>query len=157
MKITDLATNRFLALTCRILIGTLFIYASVDKILHPVSFAHTFANYAIMPDAFTPLVAIFVPWFELIAGTMFIIGFRTRSTAIALILLLSAFLVGITVNLVRGADMDCGCFEFFGIPERLSISTFLRDVLFIALTLPPFFAPRQAFAIDSRIEKGKQQ
>lgn len=156
MKITAILTNRYLALVCRILIGSLFIYASIDKLFHPVSFAHTFANYAILPDAFTPLVAIFVPWFELFAGIMFIIGLRVRSTAVALTLLLLAFLVGISVNLVRGADMDCGCFEFFGLPERLSISTLLRDLVLIAMTIPPFFATK-AFAVDSLIEKGKHQ
>ncbi|MGA8240229.1 MAG: MauE/DoxX family redox-associated membrane protein [Desulfobacterales bacterium] len=38
----------FLAL--RLLLGTVFLYASYDKILHPQAFAQAVYNYQILPD-----------------------------------------------------------------------------------------------------------
>ncbi|MBI4978898.1 MAG: DoxX family membrane protein [Spirochaetes bacterium] len=144
----DIITNRFTVLVCRILIGALFIYASISKIFHPVSFAATFINYNVAPEFIAPLVAVFIPWFEFVFGCMLVLGFRTQTAALGIALLLMGFLVGIGINLARGVQMDCGCFEFFGWRENLDIFTFLRDIVFIALTIPPLISEKHFLAVD---------
>lgn len=132
----------------RLFIGLLFIYASIDKIFHPVSFSVAFINYNLMPVSFAPLVAIFVPWVELVCGLMLFVGFRQRSASLIISFLLAAFMVGIGLNLLRGAEMDCGCFDFFGIREDLTIWTLIRDIIFLGLTLPSLLREKPFLSVD---------
>ena len=157
MKFYKIYTSQYFVLICRILIGALFIYASIDKIFHPVTFAQTFVNYNLAPLMFAPLVAVFVPWFELFTGLMLLTGYKQRLAAFCLTGLLTAFLAGLTINVLRGFQMDCGCFEFFGMKENLDWFTVLRDVFFIFLTLPPFLAEKKFLSIDLLMEKMKNK
>lgn len=157
-------THRNFVLFCRIFIGVLFVFfAAIPKILDPVSFAESYEAYNLGSEAFinatSPLAAVFIPWFEFVVGLLFLVGYRLRLAAFGITGLLAVFLVGIGINLVRGSVMDCGCFEFFGllkvlgIKEELDIWTFVRDIVFIALTLPAFFTDESFFSIDALLKK----
>jgi hypothetical protein len=50
------------------------VYASYDKILHPLAFAEIVYNYQILPDVLVNLVALFLPWIELLVGLSLIVG-----------------------------------------------------------------------------------
>ena len=41
----------------RLVLGLIFIYASVDKIYHPAEFAQVISNYQILPDALINIVS----------------------------------------------------------------------------------------------------
>ena len=49
--------NRWLELACRLLLGGIFVYASIDKIIYPVEFAKVVYNYQILPVAASNLAA----------------------------------------------------------------------------------------------------
>ena len=66
--------GRFFALMARLILGVIFIYASIDKIFHPAAFAEAVYNYQILPDALINLTAIVLPWLELILGAFLILG-----------------------------------------------------------------------------------
>ena len=77
-----------LALAARLILGAVFIYASLDKIAHPAAFAKDVYNYQILPDALISLTAIGLPWLELIIGAFLLIGlFREGSVSIVTLLL----------------------------------------------------------------------
>ena len=77
----------------RIVLGIVFIYASYDKILHPAAFAKVIYNYQILPDELINLSAIFLPWLELVIGSLLIIGiWLPGSVFIGNILLIHVFL-----------------------------------------------------------------
>jgi len=88
----------------------MFIYASVDKILHPASFTEAVYNYKILPDALINLTAIILPWLELLQGIFLILGIRLPGAALLCNLLLVTFFVALVFNLARGLDIHCGCF-----------------------------------------------
>ena len=73
----------------RLIIGSVFIYAAIDKILDPYTFAADIRNYQILPDMFSNMLALILPWIELYCGLFLILGFYIRTSA----LLIAAMLV----------------------------------------------------------------
>ncbi|MDH3555163.1 MAG: DoxX family membrane protein, partial [Deltaproteobacteria bacterium] len=57
-------THPITALVLRIVLGWVFIYASLDKIRHPDLFAEAVYNYQLLPEVAVNLVAICLPWVE---------------------------------------------------------------------------------------------
>ena len=99
------------ALCARLILGAVFIYASIDKIAHPEAFAKAVYNYQILPGFLINLTAIILPWLELILGLFLIIGLFREGSAFIVTLLLIVFFVAIIFNLARGLDIHCGCFS----------------------------------------------
>jgi len=101
---------RAILLVCRLILGGVFVYASVDKIVHPAAFADILNNYNLVPDWTIHLLAIWLPWIELTAGLFLIAGVFVRGSAMVLGGLLLVFIAALGVNLLRGFSIDCGCF-----------------------------------------------
>jgi rhodanese-related sulfurtransferase/uncharacterized membrane protein YphA (DoxX/SURF4 family) len=107
-SLTDL--TRILFILSRLFLGGIFVYASHDKILHPAPFAETVYNYQVLPDAMVNLVAILLPWIELLAGFSLILGVWLPATLLIVNILLLVFFTTLAFNMARGLDIDCGCF-----------------------------------------------
>jgi len=102
--------TRVITLLSRLFLGGIFVYASADKILHPVSFAEIVYNYQVLPDVLVNLTALLLPWIELLIGLALILGFWPAGAIVISNLLLLIFFSALLFNLVRGLDIDCGCF-----------------------------------------------
>jgi uncharacterized membrane protein YphA (DoxX/SURF4 family) len=103
-------SNRALNLAARLVVGGLFFYAAFEKVLHPAAFAMAVRGYKIIPFSLSNLFAIAVSWSELFAAVMLILGIFTRKAAGAIFLLLIVFIAAISMVMVRGMVVDCGCF-----------------------------------------------
>ncbi|HXV13984.1 MAG TPA: MauE/DoxX family redox-associated membrane protein [Candidatus Krumholzibacteria bacterium] len=108
--IARILTGRELNLVLRLFLGGMFLYAAWDKVLQPAGFAMSVRGYKIIPFALSNLFALGVSWTELIAGLMLILGIFTRKAAGAIAILLVMFIVAISMVIVRGMTVDCGCF-----------------------------------------------
>jgi len=97
-------------LLSRLFLGGIFVYASYDKIIHPVSFAEIVYNYHILPDVLVNLVSLFLPWLELLVGLSLILGVLLPGAVLICNLLLLIFFSTLVFNMARGLDIDCGCF-----------------------------------------------
>jgi uncharacterized membrane protein YphA (DoxX/SURF4 family) len=95
----------------RLFLGCLFIYASLDKIYNPPGFAETIGNYRILPQDFTNLTAVILPWLELVLGFFLIFGIWLSGATFLTNLLLTIFWAAILFNHLRGLDISCGCFR----------------------------------------------
>ena len=95
----------------RIIIGSIFIYASFDKIIHPDRFAEIIWNYKILPWSLINISAIWLPCLELIVGVLVIGGIWVRISSFLLIGLMVLFIGGISYSLARGVSLHCGCFS----------------------------------------------
>lgn len=107
--------NRFLShpvVTCcsRVLLGFVFIIASIDKIAAPETFAASIQAYQSVPLAVVNLIAIVLPWVELASGILLAAGVSIRANASIVGVLLAGFLVLIGTAMARGLNIDCGCF-----------------------------------------------
>lgn len=102
--------SRVLNFVLRLVIGGVFLYAAVEKVLHPGAFAIAVRGYKLIPFSLSNLFAIALSWSELVAATFLILGIFTRKAASALFILLLVFMAAISTVLVRGMVIDCGCF-----------------------------------------------
>lgn len=95
----------------RLVLGGVFAYAAVGKLADPTGFAREIANYQLLPD-YAQHVAVSLPTTELVAAlTLFAPDRRwRRAGALAIAALLAVLLVAVTSVVLRGINVDCGCF-----------------------------------------------
>jgi len=95
----------------RLIVGLVFIYASYDKILDPISFSKNIHNFHITPIFIENLAALIIPWLELIIGILLIFGLFLEGTTTITIALLMFFIFILSQAVFRGIDVHCGCFK----------------------------------------------
>lgn len=101
----------WLSVRVAIALGLFFVVAALPKLVDPPSFAHMVYNYRLVPGALVNLMALAMPWLELLTGLALILGIWPRTSAGLVGALLLVFILAISVNLVRGNAIDCGCFD----------------------------------------------
>jgi len=121
-----------IGLPVRLIVGAVFIYASLYKLAEPHDFAVSIALYDMLPTGLINPMAIALPAVELAVGLTLILGLWTRASAAVINAMLVVFIAAIGyVVFVRGmADFGCGCFspaaeEASG---EMATDTLFRDV-----------------------------
>lgn len=123
-----------LQLLARIVLGIVFIWASIDKILHPAAFAESIYAYQLLPESWISALAITLPWLEIVLGCLLVLGIWLPGAVALVNLLLAAFLAALVFNMARGLDVDCGCFST-GAKGGGSMWTYLmRDLVFLVIS-----------------------
>ncbi len=130
-KINKIFGSPPVQLLCRLILGGLFIYASLGKILHPDEFAKIIYDYLLFPDFTIYFIAIVLPWFEMICGFLLVSGFMVRTTSILLSVLMISFIVALSINAIRGLDISCGCFSTSGESRESLIISIVRNLVFL--------------------------
>jgi len=129
-------SNSWIELAARWILGLTFIYASFHKIVSPADFAKIVYGYDLFPAVFINLIAIIIPYLELITGLALVIGVYPRSAAIIINGLLVVYIVVLTINLIRGHEFDCGCFAPGQVGYTSSSEvTLVRDIIYFVLGL----------------------
>jgi uncharacterized membrane protein YphA (DoxX/SURF4 family) len=132
---------RWAQMAARLVMAGIFIYASIDKILHPAAFAKDVYNYQILPDALINLTALVLPWLELFLGLCLLAGIWLPGAVLTVNGLLVVFLAALVFNLARGLDVNCGCFGTGSDAPAMSTGWYLlRDVGFFAVGAFLFYA-----------------
>lgn len=150
--IKKIITHPYTALFCRLVLGIVFIYASVDKILHPEAFARSVQNYRILPVESINLFAIILPWVEVVCGVLLLLGLFTGGTILLMTLLILVFLIALSSVVIRGIDISCGCFSSNG-NERITFLYVLRDLILFALAFQALLYDRRVLSLDNLISK----
>lgn len=126
---------RFFYHLIRLVLGGVFIYASLDKILNPGSFAQAVFNYQVLPGKLINLTALILPWLEFIIGACLLFN-RWMQGASSLVAVLMTFFMGLILfNLARGLDISCGCFSTDPADGPMDSLTLARDILFLILAV----------------------
>ncbi|KPL01115.1 MAG: hypothetical protein AMJ91_01535 [candidate division Zixibacteria bacterium SM23_73_3] len=149
-----IVTDKRVVLLFRLFLGVTFIYASLDKIAHPDQFARIIYNYKILPHFLINVFAITLPWVELIAGLFLILGIFTESSVLLICFLLIVFSIAISINLIRGIDLNCGCFSTDPAGKKEGANLLIKDFIFLFLGIMVFFFHRN-FASLSVLFKRK--
>ena len=110
LKISPRPFIPLVALICRLTLAIIFFYAGIEKFISPGDFAVAIYNYQLLPDGTINLLAIFLPWLEVFIAASLITGICIRGAALISALLFLTFATALTINLVRGLDISCGCF-----------------------------------------------
>jgi len=98
------------SLICRLILAVIFFYAAIEKIAAPLEFAVAIYNYQLLPDFAVNVLAVILPWLEIIVAICLVAGFQVRGAALISSALFLTFATALTISLVRGLDISCGCF-----------------------------------------------
>jgi uncharacterized membrane protein YphA (DoxX/SURF4 family) len=125
-----------------------FIFAALHKIADPGMFALDVATYQFLPLSLVNLMALILPWVEVLAGGMLIIGFRTRAAALLVAGMMVMFMIALGWALHLELDMSCGCFASAAEADPISGMTLLRDAGWLLLALYILFLDRRPIGVD---------
>ena len=113
----------------RAAVGGVFAYAAVPKLVDPVSFATTIANYQAFPYWSWNALAAVVPTMELVGALSVLTGWKRQAGAVLLGALTCGFLALIASVIIRGIDVSCGCFgSEASVSSGVGWELFFRDV-----------------------------
>jgi len=101
--------NQYLIVIIRIILGSVFLWASFDKIIDPAKFAKSIANFHVLPFGIENIIAIVLPWLELFIGSGLILGVMVDGSIIITSILLILFNLMIAQAILRGFNIECGC------------------------------------------------
>ena len=126
--------NNYLLLLLRLFLGFVFLYAAVEKISDPESFARAVNNYKLLPLFSINVFATVLPWIELIAGLLLIFGIVVKENSFIISALLAVFIIVIIISLFRGLDINCGCFGTVG-GTKIGIQKIIENIFLILIGL----------------------
>jgi uncharacterized membrane protein YphA (DoxX/SURF4 family) len=113
-------------------VAAVFIAAAVPKIVDLEGFATDIASYQSFPYWSVNLLAAVVPMIELWGAFALLVGWKRRGAALALGLLTVGFIALVSSVIVRGIDLQCGCFGHDVQASAVGWPLLLRDVALLA-------------------------
>ncbi len=123
-------------------LGGVFLYAAWSKVFDPRPLVTIIWGYRILPAGPINLMAIYMPWLELVVGVCLATGLGRRGAALWAVGLLVMFEVALGINALRGVNVACGCFSASAEETHNAWLLVLRDLPMLAaalvlLLLPP--------------------
>lgn len=133
----SILANKYLILFSRFILGFIFVYAAVEKIADPDGFAVSISNYRILPIAMVNIFAIALPWLELITGILLIYGICTKENSFIIGNLMLVFTIMIMIAVLRGLDIDCGCFGT-GDAQKVGLIKIIENLILLIVSFNLF-------------------
>lgn len=132
-------------LAFRVLLGGIFLAASISKILDLSGFVSTVVGYDLIPRTLAEIYGWVIPWFELYLGCSLILGVLPRISAGLSIPLTLSFAIASSYALEKFPDSTCGCFgNFIALSHPVSLAVdgimFLLAMAILANKQPEFLS-----------------
>jgi uncharacterized membrane protein YphA (DoxX/SURF4 family) len=117
-------------LLVKVALGAVFIWSGSAKLISPGAFADVISRYGLAPEAAVPFLAIGLPVVELLAGAGLVLGVRGSLAVIAGLLVMFVFVLWF--GILKGLEIDCGCFSMAEAAEHGSLErALLRDLVMV--------------------------
>ncbi|MGA3171605.1 MAG: MauE/DoxX family redox-associated membrane protein [Chthoniobacteraceae bacterium] len=113
--------------------GLVFFVFGCAKILDPAGFAVDIRNYRILPWTWGVLLALYLPWLEIVCGAALLLRRAYRGALSIIALLLAIFIAAYGSTRLRGLDINCGCFGH-GV-HRGYWAVLIGDALLLAIVI----------------------
>lgn len=153
------AESILLQIPFRVVLGGAFAYAAFMKIGNVQAFAFAIKGFKILdPVKHEQLIisaAYTIPWVEMVAGVLLILGLRTRAAAAALGLMLLVFIAGLLhVIFDPSIEADCSCFGDMNIvcSSKVGWCQVIRDLVMLVPAIYLVWRGGGILAIDTLIE-----
>jgi len=143
----SLLENRYVVLSARLLLGFVFVVASIDKLADPNAFAVSISYYRLVGEPIALILATILPWVELLAGLFLLFGIMMRGSSLLLLLMLVLFTGGVISGIVRGLDISCGCFTRDPNVDKIGWMKVLENLGLIVLSLITLYAKSIAYSV----------
>lgn len=102
--------GKLLEWSFRVILAGFFITAAVLKIRDPQALTTAIETYQILPYKLSFVLALFLPWLELLTGLGVLFKKHYEGSLLLLSLLLLLFIVALIQGWIRDLDVICGCF-----------------------------------------------
>lgn len=99
----------YLELAARWALALLLAAAGATKVPHKAAVEESVKRYGVLPLPIVRPVAQMLPWTELCLALVLVVGVMARFAALLAAGMLTAFVVAIVWNLIRGKRFECGC------------------------------------------------
>ena len=142
--------NDYLTVLLRLAVGITFMYASVYKIIEPASFAKSIWYYHMVPGSLINLIALVLPWVELLCGLFLIAGINYRGSVVLVNLMMIVFVIALTTTIARGISIDCGCFKAAVASSEAAWDSLYFDVVLLVLAAQLFFSRSSRWMLARR-------
>jgi hypothetical protein len=127
--------NAKLVHACRFLLGGVFAIAGGLKLAHPAAFFADLLGFGVpWPEMFLRIVAVGLPWIEVLTGVGLLLNIWPETIRPVVALTCLSFVVMLGQAVVRGLDLNCGCFGAgaSGWFERPDVALVRAGILFAA-------------------------
>ena len=141
-------SNNYLQLTARAVLGIIFIFAGIEKTSNPEQFAIAISNYKLLPIFSLNLIAITLPWLEVVSGTLLIFGISIKENSAIIGALMVSFTIMVIIAVLRGLDIDCGCFGTSD-GEKVGLLKIIENIGLIVLSIYIYFFDKKSFSIET--------
>ncbi|MEY2408624.1 MAG: putative oxidoreductase [Verrucomicrobiota bacterium] len=146
--------GRIFSLIARCVLGGVFVYMGIHKVLHPVEFLKLVRQYEVFSHAgFLNWVAATLPWFEIFCGLLLLLGIAIRGTALLMVTMLVPFTVLIFLRALAmhqtggmpfcAIKFDCGC----GAGEVLICRKLAENVALLVISTTLIFQTKHRWAL----------
>lgn len=125
-------TNTYVLWITKVFIGLIFVLSGIEKIADPAGFSDAIANYKLMPNFIINFFAISIPWIELVCGILLIFNQNIKENAFIYLSLMSIFTIMVLIAVLRGLDIDCGCFGTQNV-QAVGITKIIENLALIFL------------------------
>ncbi len=129
----------------RVFLGCILGWAGVVKIQNPEAFIKIVTAYDLLPEGLVLLWGTFLPWIELVTGLFLLFGLWHKSAVLSSSGLFLIFAVAVSINILRGADIACGC---FGFNDTSLYVVLLQDLVFLLCCCFLFFLNSTPYSLD---------
>ena len=129
----------------RVFLGCILGWAGVVKIQNLEAFIKIVKAYNLLPEELVMLWGIFLPWIELVTGLFLFLGLWHKSAVLSSSGLFFVFAAAVGINILRGADINCGCFGFND--TNLYVVLF-QDLVFLLCCYFLFFLKSTPYSLD---------
>ncbi len=126
-------------LIVRYALGCLFLYSALPKIRQPYDFLSSVYQYELLGPKLGMVVAMVLPWFELLVGICLLGGIFVSGALLAVAAMGAVFTYGISMALYRGLDIACGCFGALG-GDKINYLTLARAVFILLVAAGAYWA-----------------
>jgi len=145
----------WVTLAARILLGVVLVLAGYLKAKSPAQAQMAVRAYKLLPISIANIFGLALPWLEIGAGVLLIVGIAVRYAALFGGLLMLLFVGAISQAWARGLSIDCGCFGGGG-QVAAGHTKYLQEILRdLGLTLSAVFLylnPHGKFGLDKKPE-----
>lgn len=156
-------SHDYVGLLFRLVVGVVFLIAAWPKIVAPGDFAWSIAMYRMLPYRYVHLLAIVLPWVELLCGLTLLFGVKTKGSAVVVCGMLVMFIIAITYAIVSKLEMaGCGCFSQEGAKalashrEEMGTSLLYRDIVMLFMTGYVWLFDTGRFGVDGLLRRRKK-
>lgn len=134
---------------CRLILSVIYLLAAAGGLEHPRTFMRSVGDYHLLPQGLVPLAAATLPGVEALAALILLLAviraprgpgrwnLAVEGSELIATGLLVCYTLGIASALLRGFQMDCGCFDFLGEhlpfykPTNATWWTVVRDLVML--------------------------